>query len=210
MGIGRVGRRTVEFWFELASPYSYLSALRIDALSAASGVAVTWRPFVLGAIFKNQGLTTSPFNVDAAKGRHMWRDVERRAATYRLPFRPPTPFPQNSLLAHRVALVGLDADWGKAFVLEAYRAGFANDQDVGSPEVLGTCVAWAGGEPGRALAEAGLTETKERLHDATAEACSKGVFGAPSFVVGDELFWGDDRLEDAIQWAVGGHALQQA
>src|ERR1700730_18764383 len=108
----------LQFWYEFASNYSYLSAMRIEELAREAGVEVDWRPFLLGPIFKSQGWHTSPFNLFPAKGRHMWRDVERICAELKLPFRRPDPFPQASLLAARVALVGLGDDvWGKDFCL---------------------------------------------------------------------------------------------
>ena len=98
---------TIDFWFDFASTYSYLTAMRIRPLAAAAGVVVRFRPFLLGPIFKAQGWDTSPFSIYQAKGRYMWRDLERLAADLELPFRRPDPFPQNSLLAARVALAGL-------------------------------------------------------------------------------------------------------
>ncbi len=97
----------LDFWFDFASTYSYPSAMRLRSLAQQAGVAVSFRPFLLGPIFKAQGWSTSPFNLYPAKGRHMWRDLERICADLALPFRRPDPFPQNSLLAARVALVGL-------------------------------------------------------------------------------------------------------
>jgi 2-hydroxychromene-2-carboxylate isomerase len=104
---------TLDFWFDFASTYSYPAAMRIAPLAAAAGVAVRYRPFLLGPIFKAQGWDTSPFNVYEAKGRHMWRDLERLCADLALPFRHPDPFPQNSLLAARVALARRSA--GRCF-----------------------------------------------------------------------------------------------
>ena len=97
----------LDFWFDFASTYSYPAAMRIGALAEDAGVRVRFRPFLLGPIFQAQGWTTSPFNLYAAKGRNMWRDLERLCADLGLPFRRPDPFPQNSLLAARVALAGL-------------------------------------------------------------------------------------------------------
>src|ERR1700757_3216201 len=104
---------TIDFWFDFGSTYSYPAALRIAPLAQAAGVSVRFRPFLLGPIFKAQGWSTSPFNLYPAKGRHMWRDLERSCAELQLAFRRPDPFPQNSLLAARVALVGLDQPWGE-------------------------------------------------------------------------------------------------
>ena len=94
-----------EFWYELASTYSYPAAMRVGRLAAERGVTLAWRPFLLGPIFAAQGWRDSPFNIYPAKGRYMWRDLERICAARALPFHRPSPFPQNSLLAARVALV---------------------------------------------------------------------------------------------------------
>ena len=95
---------TAEFWYEFASTYSYPAAMRVAALAEARGVALAWRPFLLGPIFAAQGWRDSPFNIYPAKGRYMWRDLERICDALGLPLKRPEPFPQNSLLAARVAL----------------------------------------------------------------------------------------------------------
>jgi 2-hydroxychromene-2-carboxylate isomerase len=198
----------LEFWHEFASTYSYLAAMRIEDLARESGVEVVWRPFLLGPIFVKQGWTSSPFNLYPAKGRHMWRDMARRAAQRGLPLVQPEPFPQNSLMAARLMLAGLEADWGPRFARLVYLAEFGQGLDISEDGILGPLVAEAGGDPQAAMLRARSDEIKARLRDATAEAEAKGIFGAPSFVVGDELFWGDDRLEDAISWARDAHPLQ--
>jgi 2-hydroxychromene-2-carboxylate isomerase len=126
----------LDFWFEFASTYSYPAAMRIGALAGKAGVEVRFRPFLLGPIFKAQGWDTSPFNLFPAKGRHMWRDVERICGELQLPFRRPDPFPQASLLAARVALVGLGDVWGKDFCLAVYRAEFADGLRIDAPETM--------------------------------------------------------------------------
>lgn len=195
----------LDFWFEFASTYSYLSVVRIDAEAQARGVRVRWRPFLLGPIFAAQGWPTSPFVLYPAKGAYMWRDMERRAARIGAPFRAAgrdgaAPFPQNGLHAARLALVGLDAGWGHAFCRAVFAAQFAEGADIADPALLARLVAEAGGPPG-ALAAATSPETKARLRAQTEEAMALGVFGAPSFTTGGELFWGDDRLEDALDCA---------
>jgi 2-hydroxychromene-2-carboxylate isomerase len=102
----------LDFWFEFASTNSYPAMMRIAPLARAAGVMLRFRPFLLGPVFKAQGWETSPFNLYASKGRNMWRDLERICTDLKLPFGRPEPFPQTSLLATRVALVGLDANWG--------------------------------------------------------------------------------------------------
>src|SRR4249920_2282133 len=112
----------LDFFYEFASTYSYIAAMRIAGLAETAAVTLRWRPFLLGPIFKAQGWDTSPFNLYPAKGRYMVRDCERQCAALRLPFRLPEPFPASSLLASRVALVALDEGWGEDFTRAIYRA----------------------------------------------------------------------------------------
>lgn len=198
-----MSRPTLDFWFELASTYSYLSAERIDDLAEKYGVLVTWRPFLLGPIFQAQGWDTSPFNLQPAKGAYMWRDLERLSEDRGLPaFRRPDNFPMHSVKAARLALVGLAQGWGQEFVRNVYRAGFQNNQDISDNAVLMACVVGAGGDPIGAGELANTDAVKQKLRGQTAQAVEKGLFGAPTFIAGDEMFWGDDRLEQAMEWAV--------
>lgn len=189
------------FWFELASTYSYLSAMRIDALADLAGVEVIWRPVPLGPIFGAQGWTTSPFNIYEAKGAYMWRDMERLCSARGLGFRKPDPFPQNSIRAARVALAALETPHGRDFVRALYLAQFTEGQDIAAPATIGTALTTAG-LPADLASAADDPVYKEALKTASAESISMGLFGAPSFTVGNELFWGDDRLEDALNWAL--------
>ena len=197
----------LDFWFDFASTYSYPAIMRIGAVAADAGVKVRFRPFLLGPIFKAQGWTTSPFNLYAAKGRHMWRDLERLCADLGLPFRRPDPFPQNSLLAARVALVGLDRPpgeecWGEDFCRAVFRAEFGAGRRIDDPAAIGDILAGLNVEAGPVLAAAQSDAIKARLRAQTEEAQRLGLFGAPSFTTADgELFWGNDRLEAALRWA---------
>lgn len=198
-----MSRPTLDFWFELASTYSYLSAERIDQLAEKYGVIVTWRPFLLGPIFHAQGWDTSPFNLQPAKGQYMWRDLERLSEDRGLPpFRRPDIFPMHSVKAARLALVGLAQGWGQEFVRNVYRAGFQNNQDISDNAVLMACVVAAGGDPISAGELANSDAVKQKLRGQTEMAVDRGLFGAPAFTVDDQLFWGDDRLEQAMEWAV--------
>jgi 2-hydroxychromene-2-carboxylate isomerase len=191
----------LEFWFDFASTYSYPAAVRIGALAARAGVRVRFRPFLLGPIFKAQGWTTSPFNLYPAKGRHMWRDLERLCADLNVPFRRPDPFPQNSLLAARVALAALDHGWGEAFCVALFRAQFGDGRRI-DDAAIGEVLAGLRVDPQPVLAAAGSEANKARLRAQTEEAQQRGLFGAPSFTTADgELFWGNDRLEPALRWA---------
>ena len=195
-------RPVLEFWYDFASTYSYLAAMRIEALAAAAGVALEWRPFLLGPIFAGQGWSTSPFHLYPAKGRHMWRDMEREADALGLPLVRPEPFPQNSLLAARVALAGVEEGWCPAFTKALYEAEFADGRSIADPEVVADVLAGLGRDPAPVMTEALSDASKARLRTRTEEAVRCGIFGAPSFVAPDgELFWGNDRLEQAVRWA---------
>jgi 2-hydroxychromene-2-carboxylate isomerase len=192
----------LDFWFDFASTYSYPAALRIGPLADEAGVTVNFRPFLLGPIFKAQGWTSSPFNLYAAKGGYMWRDLERICADLALPFRRPDPFPQNSLIAARVALVGLREAWGEEFCLEVFRAQFGDGERIDDADAMGRILARLGIAAEPVLKAAQRDDNKERLRDQTKEAERHGIFGAPTFIAADgEVFWGNDRLERALLWA---------
>jgi 2-hydroxychromene-2-carboxylate isomerase len=191
----------LDFWFDFASTYSYLAAVRIGPLARQAGLRVRFRPFLLGPIFKAQGWTTSPFNLYPTKGRHMWRDLERQCAELALPFRRPDPFPQNSLLAARVALVGLDQAWGEDFCLAVFRSEFGEGRSIESPAAIGDVLAGLRVDAAQALQAAQSDQIKTRLRAQTEEGQRLGLFGAPSFITSDrELFWGNDRLDQALHW----------
>jgi 2-hydroxychromene-2-carboxylate isomerase len=192
---------SLTFWYELASTYSWLAAERIETLAAQADIEVAWRPFLLGPIFAAQGWTSSPFNLFPAKGRNMWRDMERQCVRMGLPtIVRPNPFPQNSLLATRVA-TALTAHNRVHFSLAVYRAQFIKGSSIADRHVLAAILADTGAPPG-ALAAADATETKNALRRATDQAQALGLYGAPSFTTASgELFWGNDRLEDAIAWS---------
>ena len=192
----------LDFWYELASSYSYPAAMRIDSVAAAAGVEVRWRPFLLGAIFKAQGWPDSPFNLHPAKGRYMRRDLERACAALGLAFQLPDLFPQASLTAARVALIGHDEGWGEDFAKRVFHAEFAEGRNIGERATLAAILETLKQAPEDVLARAETPDNKLRLRAQTEEAQRLGIFGAPSFVTEDgELFWGNDRLEQALAWA---------
>jgi len=193
----------IDFWFDFASTYSYPAAMRIAAAAARKGVQVSWRPFLLGPIFAAQGWRNSPFNIYPLKGQYMWRDLERICDREGLPLRRPETFPQNSLLAARCALVLAPAD-RPAFSRAVFSAEFGEGLRIDEPAAIRAALATAG-LPENALAAASKEEIKSALRSQTDEALRLQVFGAPSFLTHDgELFWGNDRLEEAIEWA-GAH-----
>jgi 2-hydroxychromene-2-carboxylate isomerase len=193
---------TLDFWFEFASTYSYPAAMRIADAAAARGVTVRWRPFLLGPIFKAQGWDNSPFNLYPAKGRYMWRDLERICDALALPFHRPAVFPQNTILASRVALVGLARGWAEDFCRAVYAAEFGEGSNIGEVDAIASVLTQLGQDAQAVTSEAQSDTVKNVLRAQTGEAARLGIFGAPSFVTGDgELFWGNDRLEAAVEWA---------
>lgn len=192
---------TVQFWYEFASTYSYPAAARIEDLARRRGLTIAWRPFLLGAIFAQMGVNDSPFNLYPAKGRYMWRDTARICRDLGLPFNPPVPFPQRSLLAARTAWA-LPADARGPFSRAVFRAEFAQGLRIDERSVLAAILGELGHPPEAVLAQATTPSGKARLREATEEAVQLGIFGAPNIVTGDgELFWGNDRLEQALDWA---------
>jgi 2-hydroxychromene-2-carboxylate isomerase len=194
----------LEFWYDFASTYSYLSAMRIEELSTAAGVEIVYRPFLLGPIFKAQGLNTSPFVLNPAKGRYMARDIARIAAARGRAFYMPEPFPAHSLAAARIGMVAEQEGWIAAFTPAVFAAEFANRADIAAPETLARTVTDLGHDPARVMARTSSDEVKSALRARTEAAAGKGIFGAPTFITDDgEFFWGDDRLEAALAWAGG-------
>jgi len=164
-------------------------------------VTIIWRPLLLGPIFASQGWNNSPFNIYPAKGKYMWRDMDRLAADYGLPLRHPSAFPRNGLLAARVTLAHADRPWIGRFVRAVYRANFAEDRDISDPAVIGDLLTSLGIEAKSAFEAANDEANKAGLKAQTERAIALGLFGAPSFTVGEELFWGNDRLDQAVAFA---------
>lgn len=197
----------VDFWYEFASTYSYPAAMRLEALAGARGIEVTWRPFLLGPLFAAQGWRDSPFNIYPAKGRYMWRDMERICASLGLPLVRPSPFPQHSLLAARIALV-LDARARPAFSRSVYRAEFGEGLPISDAATLAPLIEALNLNTGDVLNRAQSGDNKERLKAECARAAEIGLPGAPCLVTEDgEVFWGNDRLEEGLEWARENRAM---
>ena len=195
-------KASLTFWYEFASTYSWLAAERIEPIAQAMDVELHWRPFLLGPIFAAQGWNSSPFNLYEAKGRNMWRDIERLGILMGLPaVTRPDPFPQNSLLAARVA-TALPTALRPRFSRAVYRAQFTAGAAIAGRATLAAILQDIGCGPQETLAAAETAETKDALRQTTEAARTMGIYGAPSFTTGTgELFWGNDRLEQAIAWA---------
>lgn len=193
----------IEFWFTMGSTYSFLSVMRLAELEQSSGIAFRWRPFHLLIIL--QEMKHVPFADKPNKLAYMWRDVERRAASYGIAAQLPAPYPaKQSVVANLVATVGMREGWGPDFVRGAYRRWFQLGQETGSEPNISESLRDIGQDPVRVLALADAEEAKVALMAETETARELGIFGSPTFAVGRELFWGDDRLEDAISWCRSG------
>jgi 2-hydroxychromene-2-carboxylate isomerase len=193
----------LELWFDLASNYSYLTLLRIDALAEQAGVTVRWEPFLLGPVFEAFGWKSSPFILQKEKGAYVWKDMERQAAKYGLPWRKPSRFPQNSVLPVRVALLGRGEPWMPPFCRAMACANFAEDRDISTTEAVTEVLEALALPASSILARIQTPEERPKLRAQVQRAQGLGIFGAPTFFVRGEMYWGNDRLEDALRAAGG-------
>lgn len=184
--------KRVEFFYDYASTYSYLAHRAIEELAAKRQAEIVFKPMVLGFVFKATG-NSMPAAVPA-KAAYMVHDVRRWVRHYGLPFHMPSVFPVNTIRALRTAVAALEDGVFPAYHHAVMRAYWANDQDIGDAEVLAAIATSAGLDGSRLVARADDPGVKERLKANTDEAIARGVFGAPTFFVGDEMFWGNDRL----------------
>jgi 2-hydroxychromene-2-carboxylate isomerase len=192
---------TLEFWFEFGSNYSYLSVMRVDELARQRDVKILWKPFLLGPIFKSFGWDTSPFLLQKEKGAYTWQDMARQCEKYRLPWTQPSQFPRRTVLPTRVALLCADEPWIGEYSKRVMQINFVQDRDIDSQKVVSEVLEALGLPAADLLSAAQSDENKRHLREQTDEARRRGVFGAPTFFVGSEMFWGNDRLEDALSSA---------
>ena len=192
--------RAIEFWFDFGSNYSYLSVMRIEALAVARNVKIVWRPFLLGPVFRQLGFENSPFVLQKEKGAYVWKDMERQCRKYGIALTRPSTFPRAALLAMRVAVLGANEAWIGAWCRKIMQLNFADDRDIGSIDVVRDALDSLG-LPVQNLIDAAQSDAnKLRLREQTEQAVNQGIFGAPTFFVGAEMFWGNDRLEDALDY----------
>jgi 2-hydroxychromene-2-carboxylate isomerase len=188
-----------DFWFTMGSTYTYLTVMRLPEIEKAMAIRFRWRPFHLLTIL--QEMKHVPFADKPAKAAYMWRDIERRARMYGIAIRLPAPYPvKDSIRANRVAIVGLDEGWGVEFIGAAYRRWLQLGQETGGEPNLSESLREIGQEPARVLATADSADVARKLESETMVARDLGIFGSPTFCIQRELFWGDDRLMDAISW----------
>jgi 2-hydroxychromene-2-carboxylate isomerase len=197
-----MSRPVLDFWFDFSSVYSFLSAMRIAQLAKDAGVEVNWKPFLLGPIFAASGMKDSPFNLFPVKGQHMIRDVKRSADEIGVGFQWPDKFPQSSVLAARVSLVGFKHSWGEDFSRAVFHAEYAENKNISEQSVIADILTRLKVPVEPTFAAAQADDVKGQLRDLTAEAQKRGFFGAPTFTTkSGELFWGNDRLEQALRYA---------
>ncbi|WP_282168546.1 2-hydroxychromene-2-carboxylate isomerase [Ruegeria atlantica] len=196
----------IDFWFSIGSTYSFLTIMRLDDWCDEHDATVNWRPFNVRTIMSEQ--QNIPFAGKPAKSAYMWRDIERRAAKYHLHATLPAPYPISDLaLANQVAVLGMSDGWGKSFTQNLYRIWFEEGIEAGSETALSEALHRCQQDPRLTLARARSPDTISALETETEQATKLGVFGAPSLVVRGEVFWGDDRLDDALSWARVGHVI---
>jgi len=193
----------VDFFFNFGSTYSYLSIMRLEDEAVKAGVQIRWRPFNVRKLFVEQ--TNIPFPKEkAAKVAYMWRDIERRAARFGLEWNGVPPYPvDRSGLANRLGVIAGKEGWASAFTQAAYRAWFIDHKDFRQPEVASALLSDVGKDPRELIERAEGNAGKADFEAETDVARSLGIFGVPTFVVGSEIFWGHDRMEDAFAWALG-------
>lgn len=191
--------RSVEFWFDVGSAYSYLAWRSLPALAAARGATIEWRPMLLGAVFKATG-NRSPVEV-AAKSRWSLIDLQRWAQRIGTTIRMNPHFPINTLALMRGAVaMQMQGEQRLLRYLDAvFPAIWVEGRDMGDADTVATVLRAAGFDPAEVAALAGEPAAKERLRANTEEAVARGVFGAPTFFVGDQMFWGQDRLDFVAQ-----------
>jgi 2-hydroxychromene-2-carboxylate isomerase len=194
-------RPHIDFWFDFGSNYSYLSMMRIDELALHHGVQIDFKPFPLGPIFKSLGWDTSPFVLQAKKGEYTWRDMARQAVKLGLPWNKPSVFPRRALLPLRIAVLAHAQPWLGAFCRRVMHLNFVDDRDIDDPAAVSEVLMELGIAPAPWIAQAQSDEGKAALRKQGEQAASLGIFGAPTFFAGHEMFWGNDRLEDALAFA---------
>jgi 2-hydroxychromene-2-carboxylate isomerase len=186
--------KTLEFFFDYTSPYSYLASTQVEPLVARTGATLVWRPFFLGGVMKSTQNTPPIFN--PFKRKHLFKDLQDWARHYQLPpLKLHDPFPMNALHADRLGLVALEQGAIVPFTHAVYKAAFVEGKDIADSSVLTSALVTAGLNPADALSRAGSDDIKAKLKANTDEAVGRGAYGAPSFFIGDDYYVGNDRLQ---------------
>jgi len=190
----------IEFYFDFSSPYGYLAAERIDAVAARHGREVTWRPYLMGVAMKITG--SSPVVNRPMLGAYSRHDMARSARRLKVPFTFPEPFPIPTIAACRAVywMERTDAEAVKPLAKALYRAYFVDGRNISEAGVVADVAAESGADRDALLAGIQDPAVKGRLKEVTNDAVERGIFGSPFFVVGDEPFWGHDRMDEVERW----------
>ncbi len=185
--------KQVEFYFDVISPASYLAWTQMRTLADETGATVAWKPILLGGVFKATG-NASPITVPA-KGKWLFADLHRWARAQGVEFKMNDEFPINSLPIMRGLIAYRDDERFGALVAGFFDAMWVSNKNLTEPEVIGRVVAEAGIDPAEFAEKIQDPAVKQALIDATDEAVKRGAFGVPTFFIGDNMHWGQDRLE---------------
>jgi 2-hydroxychromene-2-carboxylate isomerase len=190
----------IDFYFDFSSPYGYFASARIDEIAAKHGRTVTWRPILLGAVFKITG--SQPLPTIPLKGSYAAHDLARCARLYKVPFRMPAKFPVAATAPSRAFywMNDRDPELARRLARALFHAYFAEDRDISNPEVTGNVAAKLGVDKAGLIQALNDPAVKERLKTEVDAAIERGVFGSPYIVVDGEPFWGSDRLDQVEQW----------
>ena len=194
--------KEIEFWFSIGSTYTYLSVTRLKEVEQKYEVKFSWQPFSVRKIMLEMDNVPFP-PTKKVKADYMWRDIERRANSYGFEAKVPAPYPLKEFnLANKIAVIGMQEGWCSDYVIVTYRRWFVAGLEPGSEPNVSESLREIDQDPERALELAADDNIHKAYLSQTEQAQTKRIFGSPSFIVDGELFWGDDRLEDAVNWAL--------
>ena len=194
--------KEIEFWFSIGSTYTYLSVTRLKEVEQKYEVKFSWQPFSVRKIMLEMDNVPFP-PTKKVKADYMWRDIERRANSYGFEAKVPAPYPLKEFnLANKIAVIGMQEGWCSDYVIVTYRRWFVAGLEPGSEPNVSESLREIDQDPERALELAADDNIHKAYLSQTEQAQTKRIFGSPCFIVDGELFWGDDRLEDAVNWAL--------
>ena len=191
----------VNFWFSIGSTYTYLTVNRLQELAIKENIKFNWHPFSVRKIMMD--MDNIPFTPPSKKIKsdYMWRDIERRANFYGFEAKVPAPYPLKEFdLANQIAVLGMSEGWGIDYVVKTYQRWFQQGKEPATEPNLAEILQELNLDHQETIQKANDNKIKEQYLNNTNFAYKKGVFGSPSFIYNDEVFWGDDRLEDCIKW----------
>ena len=191
----------IDFYFSIGSTYTYLSVTRILDVEQKHGVKFNWKPFSVRAIMKE--MNNIPFPKDKKnKVEYMWRDIERRAEGYGFFAKTPVPYPLTQFdLANKLAILGLREGWGIDYVQTTYKRWFQENKEPATEPNISEICSELKLDKDKIISKANSEEIEKEFLENTDSARKNKIFGSPSFIVNNEIFWGDDRMEDAINWS---------